>query len=241
MERISAKKLISLILFLVFTIQTVCNKINYSRAITITMSVFGYETPETSFYDDYEMETETLREVYSFYDTNYLPRRLFTDDDRDFYGDNNISHSLLENTTNNGEDDEDTTEQEYAAEDLPELIPSREIQENISEYEYYGLNHITVFMSVYTVEDRIETFDCPLCLENVPYSNGAITNCNHHYCRDCILKYAISCRHKDMTCALCRRDCKNLEVSDIETFHYIRGNIAQQIIHDGHIPAWFCH
>jgi hypothetical protein len=207
------------------------------------MSLFGYDTPVAeAFYNDYEMETETFREVYSIYETDYSPIRLFTDDEDNDSEITYIDSYGRRNTRTAQQEEDATTEEEDAADDLPDLIPSSEIERETSEY--YSLNLITVYMSVYTTEEKEEpsdTFDCPVCLENVPNANGAITNCNHHYCRDCILNYAISCRHKDMRCALCRSECKNLEVSDIETFHYIRGNIAQQIMEDGHIPSWFCY
>lgn len=55
-------------------------------------------------------------------------------------------------------------------------------------------------------KDISKTINCPICYDDVKFSY--VTNCNHHFCYNCIDKLISKSTNNKMTCPICRKLCK---------------------------------
>lgn len=85
-------------------------------------------------------------------------------------------------------------------------------------------NDYNVLIKLDELEDNLEDI-CPLCLENTFHQNIIRTNCNHHYCDNCILKHIRNTQNnlsETLLCPLCR--------SDIYLITTFNSNICERIV-----------
>jgi hypothetical protein len=60
------------------------------------------------------------------------------------------------------------------------------------------------------------TFQCPICIEEIPDIRRITTNCNHDLCDVCTNKYLETLREKDPTCCMCRSSITSLSFTNQE-------------------------
>ena len=88
-----------------------------------------------------------------------------------------------------------------------------------------------ILMTDITLQDKNESIECPICLEDKPCVEIITTNCGHNYCLQCIKKYFYTKKMPyDCTYCITRIDkilvkCKYL---------YMRLKI-QQYLHDSNL------
>ena len=106
-----------------------------------------------------------------------------------------------------------------AAED--EFIPiSRNLQNefNDEKKKYY----ITPIVSKYKNVKKICVLeDCPICYEQLKYEDIVTLNCNHEFCKTCIVQSLHTVKNGDPSCALCREKICSMLVPDIKTYDTI--------------------
>ena len=63
--------------------------------------------------------------------------------------------------------------------------------------------------------------ECPICLTDQKKFDIVITNCNHSFCKDCVMKSISISKNarKPLSCALCRADVKALETKNVEEYN----------------------
>jgi len=63
--------------------------------------------------------------------------------------------------------------------------------------------------------------ECPICLTDQKKFDIFITNCNHSFCKDCVVKSISLSKNarKPLSCALCRADVKALETKNVEEYN----------------------
>jgi len=64
-------------------------------------------------------------------------------------------------------------------------------------------------------EKSSELIDCPICMETIDEEQVALTNCNHKFCKSCIIK---ACETKNLNgqscvCPMCRTQIKSISIS----------------------------
>jgi len=66
-----------------------------------------------------------------------------------------------------------------------------------------------------------EKEECPICLTDQKKFDILITNCNHSFCKDCVIKSISISKNarKPLSCALCRADVKALETKNVEEYN----------------------
>jgi hypothetical protein len=66
-----------------------------------------------------------------------------------------------------------------------------------------------------------EQEECPICLTDQKKFDILITNCNHSFCKDCVMKSISISKNarKPLSCALCRADVKALETKNVEEYN----------------------
>ena len=66
-----------------------------------------------------------------------------------------------------------------------------------------------------------EQQECPICLTDQKKFDILITNCNHSFCKDCVIKSISISKNarKPLSCALCRADIKALETKNVEEYN----------------------
>ena len=106
-----------------------------------------------------------------------------------------------------------------AAED--EFIPiSRNLQNefNDEKKKYY----ITPIVSKYKNVKKICVLeDCPICYEPLKYEDIVTLNCNHEFCKTCIVQSLHTVKNGDPSCALCREKICSMLVPDVKTYDNI--------------------
>lgn len=71
--------------------------------------------------------------------------------------------------------------------------------------------------------------DCPICLENKNSSDFITTNCNHQFCKKCIVHYVKTCNlEKKPQCSLCRTSIYSYSMIFENSFDLIN-NVFQEI------------
>jgi len=72
----------------------------------------------------------------------------------------------------------------------------------------------------YELEEQEE---CPICLTDQKKHDILITNCNHSFCKDCVVKSLDMSKNarKQLSCALCRSQVKSLETKNVEEYNKI--------------------
>ena len=65
------------------------------------------------------------------------------------------------------------------------------------------------------------TRQCSICLDNIELNKLTITNCNHVFCKDCLLKNM----HISNKCPLCRQKIKKNSLSFVSKFKYTNNKI----------------
>ena len=63
--------------------------------------------------------------------------------------------------------------------------------------------------------------ECPICLTDQKKFDILITNCNHSFCKDCVMKSISVSKnaHKSLSCALCRCNVNTLETKNVEEYN----------------------
>jgi len=66
-----------------------------------------------------------------------------------------------------------------------------------------------------------EKEECPICLTDQKKFDILITNCNHSFCKDCVMKSISISKNarKPLSCALCRADVNALETKNVEEYN----------------------
>lgn len=110
-----------------------------------------------------------------------------------------------------------------AAED--EFIPiSRNLENEFNDVKkkYY----ITPIVSRYKYNDKNDKNDkkicvledCPICYEPLKYEDTVTLNCNHEFCKICIIQSLHSVKNSAPSCALCREKICSMLVPDVKTY-----------------------
>ena len=60
--------------------------------------------------------------------------------------------------------------------------------------------------------------DCPICYEPLKYEDIVTLNCNHEFCKTCIVQSLHSVKNGDPCCALCRTNICSILVPDVKTY-----------------------
>jgi len=108
-----------------------------------------------------------------------------------------------------------------AAEDEFILIP-RNLEndfEEVSKNKYY----ITPIVSRYKYKEKenkelCTSDNCPICYETLKYEDTVTLNCNHEFCKTCIIQTLHSVKNSDPSCALCRTKICSMLVPDVKTY-----------------------
>jgi len=108
-----------------------------------------------------------------------------------------------------------------AAED--EFIPiSRNLEndfEEVSKNKYYITPILSRFNNKNKKSKEICVLeDCPICYETLKYEDIVTLNCNHEFCKTCIIQTLHSVKNSDPSCALCRTKICSMLVPDVKTY-----------------------
>lgn len=95
-----------------------------------------------------------------------------------------------------------------------------EVQPSHIRKEY---NIVPIIICTENEAEMEEPKDCTICFETFCKKNTVITNCNHFYCKDCMVSYlkSISATDKKPSCAMCRCDVKTLEIKHPDDYFEI--------------------
>lgn len=71
------------------------------------------------------------------------------------------------------------------------------------------------------IDELEEKEECPICLTDQKKFDILITNCNHSFCKDCVMKSISISKNarKQLSCALCRANVKALETKNVEEYN----------------------
>lgn len=63
--------------------------------------------------------------------------------------------------------------------------------------------------------------ECPICLTDQKIHDTIMTNCNHSFCKDCVVKSLDVSKNarKQLSCALCRSQVHSLETKNVEEYN----------------------
>jgi len=63
--------------------------------------------------------------------------------------------------------------------------------------------------------------DCPICYEPLKYEDTVTLNCNHDFCKTCIIQSLQSLKNGNPCCALCRTNICSMLVPDVNTYDVV--------------------
>uniref|UniRef100_A0A6C0KS52 RING-type domain-containing protein n=1 Tax=viral metagenome TaxID=1070528 RepID=A0A6C0KS52_9ZZZZ len=93
-----------------------------------------------------------------------------------------------------------------------EFIP---FTENLQQNKF----KITPIVSRYkTGEKKDLDNECPICYENLKNEDIVTLNCNHHFCKTCIINTLKTNKNGEPSCALCRETICSMLVPNGETY-----------------------
>ena len=86
--------------------------------------------------------------------------------------------------------------------------------------------YITPIVSRYKYNDKNDKNDkkicvledCPICYEPLKYEDTVTLNCNHEFCKICIIQSLHSVKNSAPSCALCREKICSMLVPDVKTY-----------------------
>ena len=82
--------------------------------------------------------------------------------------------------------------------------------------------YITPIVSKYKNVKKICVLeDCPICYEQLKYEDIVTLNCNHEFCKTCIVQSLHTVKNGDPSCALCREKICSMLVPDVKTYDTI--------------------
>lgn len=116
---------------------------------------------------------------------------------------------------------EDYIYEDYiAAED--EFIPiprNLENEFNAEKKKYY----ITPIVSRFKFNEKKcnNLEECPICYETLKYEDIVTLNCNHEFCKTCIIQTLHCSKNENPSCALCRKEICSILVPDVKTYDSI--------------------
>uniref|UniRef100_A0A6C0E8I3 RING-type domain-containing protein n=1 Tax=viral metagenome TaxID=1070528 RepID=A0A6C0E8I3_9ZZZZ len=88
----------------------------------------------------------------------------------------------------------------------------------------------------YPSQNKNETIECPICLEDRPYIEIITTNCGHNYCIKCIKEYFVS-KKKPYNCAYCRTKIENISI--VSKYYYMEFKIYDILCDNNYIDSNF--
>jgi hypothetical protein len=107
-----------------------------------------------------------------------------------------------------------------AAED--EFIPiSRNLENEFNDVKkkYYITPIVSRFNNKNKKSKEICVLDnCPICYEPLKYEDIVTLNCNHEFCKTCIIQTLHYVKNSDPSCALCREKICSMLVPDVKTY-----------------------
>lgn len=84
------------------------------------------------------------------------------------------------------------------------------------------LNHHYIDISL-CKEDSIHSFECPICYENKEMIENVSLDCNHSFCKECMLHiFKMHKTNQELSCALCRHEIKMFKVFDDNVMQQLR-------------------
>ena len=101
--------------------------------------------------------------------------------------------------------------------DLFDVVSTTDSIETIDAL--YPLNNITIYTLDKEECDK-ETFECPLCMEDVSNRQKVELNCQHTCCASCLTEcFRVSQQsYRPMRCFMCRNTCFSVEIPHKHTF-----------------------
>lgn len=106
---------------------------------------------------------------------------------------------------------------DYIAAEDEFISISRNLENDFNDVKkkYY----ITPIVSKYKNVKKICVLeDCPICYEQLKYEDIVTLNCNHEFCKTCIVQSLHSVKNGDPCCALCRTNICSMLVPDVKTY-----------------------
>ena len=85
-------------------------------------------------------------------------------------------------------------------------------------------------------QNKNESIECPICLEDKPYIEIITTNCGHNYCIKCIKEYFVS-KKKPYSCAYCRTKIDKLSIQS--KYYYMEFKIYDILCDNNYIDSNF--
>jgi hypothetical protein len=85
----------------------------------------------------------------------------------------------------------------------------------------YKLDIHPIMLCTESYEELQTQEECPICLTDQKKFDIITTNCNHSFCKDCIIKSITLCKNarKALSCALCRGNISLLETKNLEEYN----------------------
>jgi hypothetical protein len=93
-----------------------------------------------------------------------------------------------------------------------------------------------ILITNYPSQNKNESIECPICLEDKQYIEIITTNCGHKYCIKCIKEYFVS-KKKPYTCAYCRTKIENLSIAS--KYYYIEFKLYDILCDNNYIDSNF--
>ena len=85
----------------------------------------------------------------------------------------------------------------------------------------WKMNIQPIMLCTEQIDELEEKEECPICLTDQKKFDILITNCNHSFCKDCVMKSISISKNarKPLSCALCRADVKAIETKNVEEYN----------------------
>jgi len=93
-----------------------------------------------------------------------------------------------------------------------------------------------ILVTNYSSQDKNETIECSIFLEDKSYIEIITTNCGHNYCIKCIKEYFVS-KKKPYNCAYCRRKIEN--ISMVSKYYYMEFKLYNILCDNNYIDSNF--
>jgi hypothetical protein len=127
---------------------------------------------------------------------------------------NNINNNIIENNINNNIIENDINNNIFINNIIDNNIDFMNIFEDEQETPLgEHVRNIDVVLHNDTIEEGVEC-ECPVCYCPLEPSTILKTNCNHSYCKDCIVRHVTSFLTKTSvpTCPVCREHIVSIQV-----------------------------
>ena len=87
----------------------------------------------------------------------------------------------------------------------------------------WKMNIQPIMLCAEQYDELQEQEECPICLTDQKKHDIIITNCNHSFCKDCVVKSLDMSKNarKQLSCALCRSQVHSLETKNVEEYNKI--------------------